>query len=255
MDFIISANTDIGIKKKINQDSLSVKVMNTEQGRMAFAILCDGMGGLSEGEFASSSIIKAFDKWIFEELPQLCTEPLSDVKISNQWNRIIKEQNQFLIDYGQSQDIRVGTTVVAVLVTQKRYYILNVGDSRAYELTDDIKQITQDHSVVAREVALGKMSEEQASIDSRKHILWQCVGVSKRVKPDMFCGDVHEKTIYLLCSDGFCHEITAKEIYEYLRPDNNCDEVSLDKNAIELIEINKERKEKDNISVLMIKTL
>ena len=45
----------IGITKSTNQDSLSVKVINTPQGRMTFAILCDGMGGLDKGEVASAS--------------------------------------------------------------------------------------------------------------------------------------------------------------------------------------------------------
>ncbi len=255
MDFIISANTDIGLKKKVNQDSLSVKVMNTEQGRMAFAILCDGMGGLSEGETASASVIRAFDQWIYEELPKLCVTPLQDKIIKEQWERIVIQQNQSLMAYGKSHDIRLGTTVVALLLTQTRYYILNVGDSRAYELSDDIRKITRDHSFVAREVALGNMTEEQANNDSRKHVLWQCVGASKHVKPDLYFGDVQKNTIYLLCSDGFWHEITAQEIYEYLKPDKNLNEGDLDQHAIRAIEINKERNEKDNISVVMVKTL
>ena len=61
MNYIISANTDIGIVKSTNQDSLSVKVINTSIGKMAFAILCDGMGGLEKGEVASASVIRAFD--------------------------------------------------------------------------------------------------------------------------------------------------------------------------------------------------
>ena len=43
MNFVISATTDIGIRKKTNQDSLSVKTIQTNQGRMVFAVLCDGM--------------------------------------------------------------------------------------------------------------------------------------------------------------------------------------------------------------------
>ena len=53
MNFLISANTDIGTTKQTNQDSLAVKILNTVQGRMVFAVLCDGMGGLANGEIAS----------------------------------------------------------------------------------------------------------------------------------------------------------------------------------------------------------
>ena len=51
MNFIISASTDVGIVKSTNQDSLSVKVANTNQGKVAFAVLCDGMGGMVSPAF------------------------------------------------------------------------------------------------------------------------------------------------------------------------------------------------------------
>ena len=66
MNFIISANTDVGISKSTNQDSLTNMVVNTPQGRMAFAVLCDGMGGLDKGEVASASVIHAFRNWVLE---------------------------------------------------------------------------------------------------------------------------------------------------------------------------------------------
>ena len=71
MDFMISAYTDVGIVKETNQDSLSVMILNTPQGRMAFAVLCDGMGGLAKGEVASACMIRLFSEWFQRELPQL----------------------------------------------------------------------------------------------------------------------------------------------------------------------------------------
>ena len=72
-----------------------------------------------------------------------------------------------------------------MLLTQTRYYIMNVGDSRAYELTDGLKQLTNDQTFVAREVALGNMTPEQALVDERRNVLLQCVGASDEVYPDM----------------------------------------------------------------------
>jgi serine/threonine protein phosphatase PrpC len=60
MNFIISANTDVGLVKDTNQDSLTSMVLSTPLGRMAFCVLCDGMGGLAKGEVASASVITAF---------------------------------------------------------------------------------------------------------------------------------------------------------------------------------------------------
>ena len=254
MNFIISANTDVGLTKDTNQDSLSVKVINTSQGRMAFAILCDGMGGLAKGDVASASVIRAFDYWIREELPQLCQAPIEDATIRFQWEKIITEQNETIKAYGARQGVKLGTTVVAMLLTQNRYYILNVGDSRAYELKDGIRQITNDHTFVAREVALGNMTEEQAMQDVRRSVLLQCVGASESVYPDLFFGDVQENAVYMLCCDGFRHEITPEEMYEKLQPDVLMDEYQMNQNSVSLMELNKQRNERDNISVALIRT-
>lgn len=254
MNFIISANTDVGISKETNQDSLTSMVVNTPQGRMAFCVLCDGMGGLDKGEVASASVITAFRNWAVNDLPQLCGQPLEDAIIRSQWEAIINQQNNTIKAYGARQGVRLGTTVVAMLLTQTRYYILNVGDSRAYELTTGVRQITSDQTFVAREVAQGHMTPEEAETDSRRSVLLQCVGASDEVYPDMFFGDVAHDAIYMLCSDGFRHEITADEIYEKLQPGVLFDDYTMQQHSISLIELNKQRQERDNISVSLVRT-
>lgn len=254
MNFIISANTDVGIVKSTNQDSLTSMVINTPIGRMAFAALCDGMGGLEKGEVASASVITAFRNWAMNELPKLCTAPLEDTTIRMQWENIITSQNRLIKTYGARQGVRLGTTAVVMLLTQTRYYILNVGDSRAYEITSGVRQITADQTFVAREIAMGHMTEEEALHDSRRNVLLQCVGASDEVYPDMFFGDVMQNAIYMLCSDGFRHEITADEIFEKLQPGVLFDEYAMQNNTISLIELNKQRQERDNISVALVRT-
>ena len=254
MNFIVSANTDIGLTKSTNQDSLSVKVVNTPQGRMTFAILCDGMGGLDKGEVASASVIRAFDAWVYNELPVLCQQPIDESALRAQWERIVTEQNKIIGGFGARQGIRLGTTAVIMLLTQDRYYVMNVGDSRAYEITDHLKQITADQTFVAREVALGNMTEEQAHVDPRRSVLLQCIGASEEVYPDMFVNNVNSNAVYMLCSDGFRHEITADEIFNKLQPNVLFDEYTMSQHTVELIELNKQRQERDNISVVVVRT-
>lgn len=254
MNFIISANTDIGISKSTNQDSLTNMVLKTPLGRMTFTVLCDGMGGLEKGEVASASVINAFRNWAMQELPLLCNAPLEDTVIRSRWERIVAEQNQALKAYGARQGVRLGTTVVAMLLTQNRYYILNVGDSRAYELTEQLRQITADQTFVAREIALGHMTQEEANVDSRRNVLLQCVGASDEVYPDMFFGDVRKNAVYMLCSDGFRHEITSDEIFEKLQPSVLFDDYTMQQHTLSLIEQNKQRQERDNISVALVRT-
>lgn len=254
MNFIVSANTDIGLVKSTNQDSLSVKVINTKQGRVSFAILCDGMGGLSKGEVASATVIKAFDNWVNNQLPQLCEKTFDANEIRMQWEKILVEQNNSIKTYGAGHGVRLGTTAVIMLITDTNYYIMNVGDSRAYEIADVLSQLTNDQTFVAREVALGNMTPEQAEVDERRSVLLQCIGASEEVYPDFFVGTTNHNAVYMLCSDGFRHEITPAEIYEKFQPNALLDEYSMNNNTLALIELNKQRSERDNISVVLVRT-
>ena len=241
MNFLISANTDIGTTKQTNQDSLAVKILNTVQGRMVFAVLCDGMGGLANGEIASASLVYAFESWCSQEL-------------RNQWEKIIDEMNQKIKVYGLKQGVRMGTTAVVMLLTDQRYYIMNVGDSRIYELGDQLSQLTTDQTVVGREVALGHITEAEAKVDERRNVLLQCVGASDTVYPEMIFGSPKANTVYILCSDGFRHEISSEEIASQFDPHLLMDNNTMSQRAAELIEENKRRGERDNISVALVRT-
>ena len=66
MDFLIAAHTDVGIRKKTNQDSVLIKVADTDCGKVCFAAVCDGMGGLRKGELADrkSTRLNSSHEWI-----------------------------------------------------------------------------------------------------------------------------------------------------------------------------------------------
>lgn len=254
MDFIVSAATDIGISKHTNQDSYGVKVFDTGSGKIVFAILCDGMGGLAKGEVASGTVVDAFSKWAVSRLPLLCAQGLSDAAISSEWNKIVFDCNEKIKLYGKRCGVSLGTTVTAILTTPERYYIVNVGDTRAYEICSEVKVLTNDQTVVAREVALGNITEEEAKTDSRRSVLLQCVGASDAVYPDFFFGDTKTDAVYMLCSDGFRHEITEDEIYSYLNPNVMCNPDQMKQNMNSLIHLNMQRQERDNITVVAVRT-
>lgn len=255
MNFIISASTDVGICKDTNQDSLTVKSITTPYGPMAFALLCDGMGGLSSGEIASASIIFAFNKWVNNDLQVLCQSGFSWQTVYEQWYNLVVCMNEKIKSFGNSYGIKLGTTITAMLITQSEYFILNIGDTRAYEITSyGITQLTQDQTVISRELALGRITPEQARTDPRKSILLQCCGASPVVEPEIFCGSVTNDAVYMLCSDGFRHEISQEEIQRILSPNYLTNESVMKQSAEYLIDINKQRKENDNISVILIRT-
>ena len=214
MNYIISASTDIGNTKKTNQDSLNVKVITIGGEQVAFAVLCDGMGGLEKGELASASVVHAYEKWVLERLPALLSAGLRDDILRKEWEGIAGLCNEKIKDYGRRSAISLGTTAAVLLLTRERYYIMNVGDSRVYEIAGQLSVLTRDQTVVAREVEQGLLSLEQARSDPRRSVLLQCIGSSEEVYPDFFFGEPKAGAVYMLCSDGFRHEITEAEIWE-----------------------------------------
>lgn len=254
MDFFIAGATDVGKKRKENQDNFFVEQFSTERGNVAFAVLCDGMGGLNHGEVASQSIVDAFFQWTQEVLLHRMEDTWDDQDIRRQWTALIKEQNERIRAYGQEQRETLGSTATVLLLTKTRYYILNVGDSRAYELSDTVRQLTIDHTVLADELRRGNLSAEQARDYPLSHVLTKCVGVTPQVAPDFFFGETKANAVYLLCSDGFRNRISEEEMYAALMPQGEQVISWLRKANEQLIGLNMERGETDNISVVSIYT-
>jgi len=253
MEFIISASTDAGLVKKNNQDSLMAKELSIDGEKVTLAVLCDGVGGLSKGEIASATVVHAFDRWFMERFPSIFHAENRYDLICADWARLLNTYNQKIRDYGSANGITLGTTVTAALMMLDRYYVVNVGDSRTYLIDDALYQITKDQTIVNYELEKGMITPEQAEKDTRNNILLQCVGASEQLVPDFFSGELRADTAFLLCSDGFRHVITEAEIYERFRPSELVDAEVIRARQLELIEINKSRMEKDNISVIVIK--
>lgn len=252
MRFTAKAKSDIGIIKNNNQDSILVKHATFKKHEIMMAVVCDGMGGLSKGEVASASVIEAFSNWFNDELPYEMNIIDMEV-IARQLVLLIKEMNERIINYSNHHQYEgVGTTCSCILMIDNQYLIVHIGDSRIYFLSDKIKQLSEDHTFVAREVSKGLMTKEEASKDKRRNLLLQCVGASKIVEPQVGYGVV-KQGIYLLCSDGFIHEISEQEIYYYLNYTALVDEEVMTSNMDLLIEMNKQRGESDNISLVIIK--
>lgn len=258
MEYYIAAHTDIGIAKKINQDSLLYQIADTSgHGSVALCVVCDGMGGLAQGELASATLVRAFAKWFRTRLPLLLeTNPVCDENLlRSEWGGLVLTESRRLSEYGARKKERLGTTVVAMLFLDGRYYIIHVGDSRAYELDGALRLLTKDQTYVQREMDLGHMTYEQAMSNPQRNVLLQCVGASEVLAPAFYSGEVKAGAAYMLCSDGFRNLIVPEEIYAALRPDRNMDERQMYGNIVALTERNKERNEQDNISVILVKAV
>ena len=255
MSFLATVYTDVGIRKETNQDSALLMEAKTDFGNVLLSVICDGMGGLEKGEVASATVIEAFGNWFENDLPKLLHRGDRERMIFGELEELIMDCNQKIAAYADSLHISMGTTLNALLLMDGRYEIVNVGDSRAYLLSDGLYQLTRDQSLVQREVDMGRMTALEAAVSPQRNILLQCIGASPIITPDYYSGDYAAGQVFMQCSDGFRHVITPEEIYRYLNAEALTDEQTMHDNIVYMTELNKSRRETDNITVLLVKTV
>lgn len=255
MHFLSAAHSDIGTTKQNNQDSLCLKIAEAKFGEVALGVVSDGMGGLKKGELASATVIRAFSDWFDKVLPNNLGNTVDFKQIAEQWSNLISSLNYQIAEYGIKTGIQLGTTICAVIIIDGKALVCNVGDSRAYSLGSNLIQITKDHSVVAMEIETGRLTTEQAKFDPRRSVLTQCIGASQKVTPDFYEVTANPGTAFVICSDGFVHEISNEEILNTLNPNSIDNENVVKPRLIDLVERVKSRGEKDNISVIYIKNV
>ena len=254
MNFLTAFHTDVGIKKKTNQDSLLIHQAQTDEGNVLFAVMCDSMGGLAKGEVASACMIRLFSEWFQRELPVMLSQGLRPEALRKSWEQVVANVNHRITNYSIRHSVSMGTTCAALLIVNDAYYIMNIGDSRIYLISDNVYQLTKDQTYIQREMDAGRMTYEQSLVDPQRNVLLQCVGASPVIEPDFYMGDVQINQTYMLCCDGFRHEITPQEFYQYLNPSVCCDPQTMQRNIVYLTELNKQRMENDNISVVLVRT-
>lgn len=252
MSFVIAALTDKGIVKEVNQDSFSVKRANSTFGEIVFAIVCDGMGGLTDGEVASGSVVRLFSNW-FEEYFSSSSDLYED-DIKYWWESLAVRANETIKKYGVDNQCKLGTTLTAILFVKGMYYCINVGDTRGYLLHNDrIEQLTVDQSYVQREMSLGNLTPEQARVHPYRNVLLQCIGCDTNLKTDFYTGSYEQGDLFFICSDGFRHEVSEQEMLLAFSTAEDSD--ALTTRISNLIELNKSRGEKDNITCVAVKCM
>lgn len=253
MNFLTGVHTDVGIKKSTNQDSVLIQEANTDYGKVLFAMVCDGMGGLSKGELASAIVVKRMSAWFENELPTLIYGNTLEEQLRKSWEDIVFSSNKTIQDYGNRNHVNMGTTMVALLIFNNRYYVMNIGDSRVYRIKEGLHQVTKDQTFVQREMDEGRLTPEEARKHPQRNVLLQCIGASPYIAPDFHTGIVETEEVYMLCSDGFRHIITEEEFWNGLNPSVLTDENTIKRNLEYFTELNKSRREEDNISAIAIK--
>ena len=251
MKYTVIANSDIGNTMSINQDSLLIKHISYKEKEVLMTIMCDGMGGLSKGELASSTIVHYFNRW-FDSTIQSEINNLDFRVIACKWKFILKDLNNRIQNYSNQKGIKMGSTFTGVLFVDEQFVIVHVGDTRVYFIDSEIHQLTEDHTVVAEELRKGLISFDQADKDKRKHSLYQCIGASKNIHPQIYYG-TSQKGMYLLCSDEFRNTLSQEELLTYFDENELSTTEDMKQRIDRIFQIVKSRGERDNISAILIK--
>ena len=236
--------TDRGMVRKQNQDYYRKQEL---PGNQLLAVVCDGMGGSRSGDVASRLASQ-----VFLQSVEKSTHPgMEQMEIVRMLVNAVKRANQTV--YEQSKEspdyAGMGTTLVAFFLQDSDAYIINVGDSRCYYISqDEISQITEDHSVVALMVARGQITEEEARSHPNRNLITRAVGTEPGVECDCFYLRLDAGEYLLLCSDGLSNMVTKPELlYEVTHGDG--DETICEK----LIEIAKRRGAPDNVTAVLLR--
>lgn len=232
--------TDIGKRRKLNQDYVFVSVCPIGELPNVF-IVADGMGGHNAGDYASKYTVEMIEEQIREsQLTEAAGILDSAICSANSYIRNMARENETLSG--------MGTTVVAATVLGDKLLVANVGDSRLYIVNDrEIRQITRDHSLVEEMVRMGGIDRKAARVHPDKNIITRAVGALDTVEADFFREDLEAGDTILLCSDGLTNMLEDEAIHEIVRR-----RASLSEKGKALIGAANENGGKDNIAVILI---
>lgn len=235
--------SDPGCVRTSNQDACAVESLDKNT---LLCVVCDGMGGAKSGDVASSLAVEVFT----QEVKRTWKADMDGESVEQMMKNALKLAN-FTV-YDQSCQIEefsgMGTTLVAALVGHKTTTVLNVGDSRAYEINGEgITQITVDHSLVQLMVDRGELAREQARSYPGKNYITRAVGTEAVTDGDVFHCHLQRGTYLMLCSDGLSNLMDDQEIlFEVIH--------GADKQLCcqSLVDIAKRRGAPDNVTCVLV---
>lgn len=235
MAFECVSRTHVGLRRKVNEDSILVR---TPCGLWAVA---DGMGGHDAGEVASGKVA--------EVLSQLSAAGDLDGLVESA-TAALEQANRELIALAASRgsDRSIGTTVAGLALADGQYRCFWAGDSRTYRVRDqEIVQLTRDHSLVQSLVDAGMLSPAEAVDHPNASVITRAVGVAEELRVDIAAGDARPGDRFLLATDGLTRMVDDRELLSELISQ------PLEDAADRLVAMVLERGAPDNVSLIVVK--
>ena len=239
----VGAKTDLGQVRKINEDNYLL----LEKKEWQLYAIADGMGGHQAGEVASSLAVDCL-KEFFSEKELVDWEKNWRIYL----DQAFQEANRKIYNLSQqsSQHQGMGTTLTAVLHKNGHLYIGHVGDSRMYLVRgEEIKRVTNDHSLVEELVRQGEMTTAEAKYHPKRNILLRALGSAQEIGVDLYEEDFASQDILLLSTDGLTSLVEEEEIKTYIL------NWSPEKAAEKLTKLANSRGGHDNVTVVIVKNI
>jgi protein phosphatase len=209
MRFQMAGRTDLGRKRKNNEDAL---FFSEEEG---FAIVADGMGGLHAGEVASQTAVQALAAHFVQawgERRRLRVPPpelLGRFTIAcREWLHTINAE-LWLAATSRERKHKMGSTVAFFAECADHAVIGNMGDSRVYRLRDGkLQQLSTDHSWAAEDAESVPEGEGRRA----KRFVTRALGIQSKIEPEFLVEKLRRGDVFLLCSDGLTEDVSDEEI-------------------------------------------
>lgn len=239
--------TDVGQVRTVDEDSILAADLsfgvNSESSKFLLLAVADGMGGHAKGEEASKIALNAIAGAVIPDL-------LNNTPFTKILEKGIQNANQDILDYTAEnpEASGMGTTSVCAVVKDNQIHLANVGDSRAYRVSDDeICRVTKDHSYVQALIDEGEITEEQAREHPRKNEITRAVGIMPSIEVDTMKLTLDSDESLLLCCDGVIAHLSDDDIHKIIRgssdPQTACQEI---------VDMANERGGSDNISLIIL---
>lgn len=234
MTFDCISRTHVGLRRKVNEDSV---VVRADRGLVAVA---DGMGGHDAGDVASGKVAEAL-----LNLPIVYgLGPLVEQAIE-----ALQRVNHDLIALAASNnsDRTIGSTVVGLAAADGQFRCFWAGDSRAYRVRGgEIEQLTRDHSLVQSLVDAGMLDPSGVEDHPNANIVTRAVGAAEQLDVETVNGETLPGDRFLLASDGLTRLVNDDELLAELSASN------AEQAADRLIDIVLSRGAPDNVSLVIV---
>lgn len=227
-----------------NLKEACLQVKGTVRGGRLTASVCDGMGGYAAGEEASLIAVRT--------IAEFCKKKKAgEVLFRDRPMDYVNEANARICRLREQVGKPTGSTLTVIEFANNTFTAVNIGDSRIYMYRDGaFVQLSTDHSVLARMIRMGQITEEEAKTHPLRHQITQHFGIKPEemiLEPAVVQEEVHTGDMYLLCSDGLTDMVTDEEILQYLG-----ENLSLSEKVKRLVQRAVDAGGRDNITVVLI---